>query len=268
MIDRGKHNILGILVNAIDYEAAVDKIISAAEAGCGFSVSALAVHGIMTGVHDATHRYRLNHFDLIVPDGQPVRWALNLLHRTQLSDRVYGPNLTLKVCEQATQRQLPIYLYGSRADVLNRLAGNLCQRFPNLRIVGKQASKFRSTSMEEKAAIVSEIQQSGARITLAGLGCPRQEVWAYEYRDDLKMPVMAVGAAFDFHAGTLAQAPSQLQNLGLEWLFRLTREPGRLWRRYILLNPQFLGLLALQLSGLHTIQPSSGKHPTAQMLYG
>ncbi|MGL4375811.1 MAG: WecB/TagA/CpsF family glycosyltransferase, partial [Microcoleaceae cyanobacterium] len=91
MIDKGKKNILGILVNALDYEAAVNKIITAAKEKKPFSVSALAVHGVMTGVQDQIHRYRLNHFDLVLPDGQPVRWALNLLHKTALTDRVCGP---------------------------------------------------------------------------------------------------------------------------------------------------------------------------------
>jgi N-acetylglucosaminyldiphosphoundecaprenol N-acetyl-beta-D-mannosaminyltransferase len=268
MIDKGKHNVLGILVNAIDYEAAVAKIIAAAKASQPCSVSALAVHGIMTGAQDATHRYRLNRFDLIVPDGQPVRWALNLLHHTQLADRVYGPNLTLKVCEQAAQQQLPIYLYGSKPDVLERLEANLRRHFPDLQIAGKQPSRFRHTTSEEKMSVVNDIRHSGARITLVGLGCPRQEVWAYEYSADLGMPVMAVGAAFDFHAGTLAQAPSCLQKMGMEWLFRLTREPKRLWRRYIILNPQYLGLLALQVTKLHIIDPASGHQPMQPVLYG
>ena len=108
MIDRGKHNLLGVQVNAIDYEAAVDRIIQAAHARQSLGVSALAVHGVMTGVLDAEHGYRLNKLDLVVPDGQPVRWALNLLYGTKLNDRVYGPNLTLYVCERAAAEGLPI----------------------------------------------------------------------------------------------------------------------------------------------------------------
>lgn len=268
MIDRGKYNLLGIQINAIDYDAAVAKIIAAARVGRSLSVTALAVHGIMTGTLDPAHGYRLNQFDLVVPDGQPVRWALNLLHQVNLLDRVYGPTLTLKVCEQAAQLGLPIYLYGSRPEVLDTLGHNLCTRFPNLQIAGKQPSKFRQVSSTEMQEIAHTIQASGAMITLVGLGCPRQEVWVYEYRDLLPMPMLAVGAAFDFHAGSLAQAPAWMQRLGLEWLFRLWREPRRLWRRYFYLNPYYLYLVAQQALCLKEFPLRTTHPPRAELRYG
>ncbi|MBI1880966.1 MAG: WecB/TagA/CpsF family glycosyltransferase, partial [Chloroflexi bacterium] len=118
MLDQGKKNILGVQVDAVDYEAAIVKIMAAARTRSTLAVSALAVHGVMTGVLDSTQRYRLNHLDLIVPDGQPVRWALNWLYHTHLPDRVYGPTLMLKVCEQAAREGLPIFLYGSHPPVI------------------------------------------------------------------------------------------------------------------------------------------------------
>lgn len=268
MVDKGKQNILGVYVDAVDYEAAVEKIISAAEQRRGMAVSALAVHGVMTGVMDAAHRYRLNHLDLVVPDGQPVRWALNLLYKTELPDRVYGPTLTLKLCERAARKQLPIYLYGSRSEVLTALSHNLVRRFSGLIIAGVQPSRFRQVSAQEKADIVQTIRSSGAAMTFIGLGCPRQEVWAYEYRDALAMPLIAVGAAFDFHADRLPQAPPHLQRLGLEWLFRLAHEPRRLWKRYGLLNPLYLGLLALQATGLRRFDPAQATPPVGELRYG
>ncbi len=267
MIDQGKKNVLGVLVNAIDYEAAVARIIFAAKSGLPYSVSALAVHGVMTGVQDAQHRYRLNHLDLVVPDGHPVRGAMNLLYDAGLKDRVYGPTLTLKLCEQAARENLPIYFYGSKSDVLEALSSNLRKRFPNLQIVGAQPSKFRQTSAEEKQQIATEIRDSGAKIVFVGLGCPRQEVWAYEYRDLLPMPLIAVGAAFDFHAGLLAQAPTRVQDAGFEWLFRLLREPRRLWRRYILLSPRYLWLLAQQKLRIRTFDPNDSIAPV-ELRYG
>jgi exopolysaccharide biosynthesis WecB/TagA/CpsF family protein len=255
-------------VDAVDYEAAVSKVVSAARTRQGMAVSALAVHGVMTGVLDDVHRYRLNQFGLIVPDGQPVRWALNLLHGAGLEDRVYGPNLMLEVCQRAAAESLPIYLYGSRPEVLESLRENLTRRFPGLRIAGSQPSRFRCLSPEEKAEVVREIRASGAAITFVGLGCPRQEVWAYEFNGELNMPVIAVGAAFDFHAGTLAQAPPALQRRGLEWLYRLLREPRRLWRRYLFLNPAYLFLLALQRTRLRRFNPATAIPPTADISYG
>jgi N-acetylglucosaminyldiphosphoundecaprenol N-acetyl-beta-D-mannosaminyltransferase len=268
MRDHGKCSVLGVQIDAVDYEAAVQKIVRAAEEGRGMAISALAVHGVMTGVMDPTHRYRLNRFDLVVPDGQPVRWALNLLYDATLQERVYGPNLMLKVCEEAAEQGLPIYLYGSRDSVLEQLKTNLCARFPKLVVAGSQPSKFRQLTAEEKQEVVDQIRGSGAVITFVGLGCPRQEVWVYEYRDALQMPLLAVGAAFDFHAGTLPQAPALMQQKGLEWLYRFTREPKRLWRRYLLLNPAYLGLLALQATGLRKFGPLEEVAPTSELRYG
>ena len=268
MIDKGKKNVLGILVNAVNYEAAVSKILAAASAGKPMSVSALAVHGVMTGVLDSTHRYRLNHIDLVLPDGQPVRWALNLLYHTKLPDRVCGPNAMLQICERAAEEGLSIYLYGSKASVLEALCRNLCQRFPKLIIAGTQPSKFRQVSAKEKQEIVQQIRNSGAAITFVGLGCPRQEVWAYEYRDDLSMPLIAVGAAFDFHAGTLAKSPEFLSNIGLEWLFRMMKEPKRLWKRYVFLNPLYMWLFFLQAFKIKHFDPTDATPPVEEVLYG
>ncbi|WP_293333468.1 WecB/TagA/CpsF family glycosyltransferase [Microcoleus sp. CAWBG58] len=268
MIDLGKKNVLGILVNALNYEAAVSKIIAAANAGKPLSVSALAVHGVMTGVLDSTHRYRLNHIDLVLPDGQPVRWALNLLYNTGLPDRVCGPNAMLEICERAAEEGLSIYLYGSHASVLEALSRNLCQLYPKLIIAGTQPSKFRHVSPEEKKEIALQIRNSGAAITFVGLGCPRQEVWAYEYRDEISMPLIAVGAAYDFHAGNLAKSPEILSKIGLEWLFRLMKEPRRLWQRYVLLNPLYIWLFLLQAFKLKEFDPKDATPPVEEVLYG
>jgi N-acetylglucosaminyldiphosphoundecaprenol N-acetyl-beta-D-mannosaminyltransferase len=268
MQDRGKRNILGVLIDPVDYETATARIIEAARVRRGLSVSALAVHGVMTGVLDEAQRYRLNHLDLVLPDGQPVRWALNWLYDTRLTDRVYGPKLMLKVCERAAEAGLPIYLYGSRSAVLDSLCANLRHRFPTLNIVGASPSRFRQVSDEEKNEIAQAIHDSGAAITFVGLGCPRQETWVYEYCDALSMPLIAIGAAFDFHAGTLRQAPAWLQNWGLEWLYRLILEPRRLWKRYLLLNPLYLFLLLLQASGLKRFDPAAARAPEQELRYG
>ena len=268
MIDLGKKNVLGVLVDAVDYEAAVMRIVAAARAHRPFAVSALAVHGVMTGVQNASHRYRLNHLDLVTPDGQPVRWSLNWLHDTRLPDRVYGPTLMLKVCTMAAAEGLPVFLYGSRPQVLEALARNLRACIPLLVIAGMQPSRFRQLSPTEKEAVAETILQSGANIVFVGLGCPRQEVWVYEHRQSLPMPLLAVGAAFDFHAGSLPQAPPILQRYGLEWSYRLFQEPKRLWRRYLPLNPLYLWLLFLQKSGLRTFDADETEMPLVELRYG
>jgi len=270
VIDDGKRNLLGVYINSVDYEGAVSRIVDAAQTKQPLGVSALAVHGVMTGVTDETHRYRLNRLEMVVPDGQPVRWALNLLHKTGLRDRVYGPNLMLKTCEAAAENDLGVYLMGGTAELLDALSTNLVKQFPSLRIVRARPSKFRTLSAVEAEELVEDIRASGADVVCVGLGCPRQEVWAYEFKDRISRPVLAVGAAFNFHAGQLGQAPPFLQRYGLEWAYRLAKEPARLWRRYLILNPYYVSLVAAQRLGIakRRFDPSAVEAPTAEVLYG
>jgi N-acetylglucosaminyldiphosphoundecaprenol N-acetyl-beta-D-mannosaminyltransferase len=266
MLPLGKRNVLGILVNAIDQEGAVDFISRAARERRSAKVSALAVHGVMTGVLDPEHKFRLNHFDLLVPDGQPVRWALNLLHGAKLSKRVYGPDLMLKVCARAAADGFSIYLYGGTEEILIKLQQSLRSRFPGLSVAGAEPSKFRRLTPDEKAAVVDRIRRSEASALFVGLGCPRQEVFAYELADSIPMPIIAVGAAFPFLAGIIPQAPAWMQNMGLEWLFRLAAEPRRLWRRYVYLNPAYATLAILQAIGIS--HSPDGRSPVREELYG
>lgn len=268
MLNLGKRNVLGVQVSAIDYEAAVGAVVTAAERRERLTVSALAVHGVMTGVLDPAQQFRLNHLDLVVPDGQPVRWALNLLHGVPLPDRVYGPTLTLKICEAAAASGLPVFFYGSRAPVLAGLTRNLPERIRGLQLAGAEPSRFRCLSADEQLQLAHRIRNSGASIVFVGLGCPRQEVWIYEMGHLLSMPLVAVGAAFDFHAGMLPQAPASWQKVGLEWLFRLGCEPRRLWRRYLSLNPKYVRLVMRQALNPKAFQPVCDGEPPQFIRYG
>lgn len=267
MLNLGKKNVLGILIDAVDYEAVVSFVFECARQNRGAMISALAVHGVMTGVLDPEHKFRLNGFDLLVPDGQPVRWVMNWLYGTKLLDRVYGPELMRKICERAANEGTPIYLYGSTKQIVTSLADSLSRMFPGINIVGSEPSAFRKLSPDEKAALQQRIQSSGASILFVGLGCPRQEVFTYELRGRLSAPVLAVGAAFPLLAGILPQAPPWMQRLGLEWLFRLLAEPRRLWRRYLYLNPAYLILVTLQRLGLRHFSPQ-GNPPANDILVG
>ena len=267
MHNQGKKNILGILIDAVDYEAATEFILQAAREKQPLTASALAVHGLMTGVLDCEQKFRLNHFDLVVPDGQPVRWAINRLYRTALTAPVIGRNLTLNLCARAAAEGLTVYFYGSTPDVLCSLKRSLEAKFPGIKIAGMESSKFRLLQPEEKPELAATIRDSGASIVFIGLGCPRQEVFAYEFRDLLNSPIVAVGAAFPFLAGKLPEAPKWMQETGLEWLFRLALEPRRLWRRYVLLNPMYLLLVILQALGLSSFS-TSGQPPTRELRYG
>ncbi|HEX5234703.1 MAG TPA: WecB/TagA/CpsF family glycosyltransferase [Silvibacterium sp.] len=267
MLSLGKKNVLGILIDAVDYDAAVSFVFERVRQNRGATISALAVHGVMTGVLDPEHKFRLNSFDLLVPDGQPVRWVMNWLYRTEIVDRVYGPELMRRTCERAAVEGFSIYLYGSTRPVVAALAASLARMFPGIHIVGSEPSAFRKLNPDERTSLQRRIQSSGASIVFVGLGCPRQEIFAYELRDDLSVPVLAVGAAFPLLAGMLPQAPPWMQRFGLEWLFRLLIEPRRLWRRYLLLNPAYLALVALQRCGLMQFSPQ-GRPPSEGVFAG
>ena len=241
-------NLLGVLVSPIDYAQATERVMAAARARRPLGVTAAAVHAVMEGHLDPDFAAALNRLDIVAPDGQPVRWGLSLTRQARLRERVYGPTLTLHVCEAAAREGLPVFLYGSRAETLALLSRNLQRRVPGLVIAGTQPSRFRDVTYEEQVADAERIRRSGARIVLVGLGCPRQEWWVFHQLERLSMPLLAVGAAFDFIAGRVAQAPDWMQRAGLEWLFRLGTDPRRLWRRYLKLNPLYLLRLGQQIA--------------------
>ncbi len=263
-----KRPILGVLIDAIEMEEAVSRVVSAARTGMPLGVSALAVHGVMEGVRDPELQYRLNDLEMVVPDGQPVRWALNWLHRAGLGERVYGPDLTVNVLSQAERQGLKVFFYGSSPQTLELLLAQVAARWPRLEVCGSQPSRFRAATEAERKTDLETIRSSGANLCFVGLGCPRQEIWVYENRLDLSMPALAVGAAFDFLAGTVSQAPPWMRRRGLEWLYRLIQEPRRLWRRYFVYNSAYLALLLLHRLGLKRIPADRGSAPTARIRPG
>jgi exopolysaccharide biosynthesis WecB/TagA/CpsF family protein len=238
--------VAGVLVSATTYADTVSRVIEAARHGVPLVVAATSVHGLTMAATDRQFGEMLNSFDLVTPDGQPVRWALNILHRAGLPERVYGPTLMRCICEEAALAGISVYFYGSRPEVLERLVGRLRASFPKLLIGGCFSPPFSTLSPAEDAAETALISASGAQVVFVGLGCPRQERWAFAHRAQLSRPLVCVGAAFDFHAGTLRQAPEWMQARGLEWLFRLLMEPRRLWRRYATAIPVFLVLVTGQ----------------------
>ena len=265
-METGKRNLLGVCVDAVDYAAATGAILMAASAPAPFAGTALAVHGLMEAVRDPEYRHRINHLDLVTPDGQPVRWALDALHGTGLPDRCYGPTLMLHVCAAAAEAGLPVYLYGSTAEVLAPLEANLVDRFPGLEVAGVAPSAFGRVASDELDRIASSIRSTGARIVFVGLGCPRQEVFAYEMRERLGVPVLAVGAAFDYHAGLRREPPAVVQRWGLQWLWRLVAEPRRMWRRYLSTNPAFVAGIVRQRITKRVPDPG-GREPAGEVGY-
>lgn len=235
-----KHNLFGVNVSETSYNEATDLIMQAARERQSMLVDHMPVHGLIEASQDPSLNEKMNHFDIVAPDGQPVRWVLNRFYKTNLSDRVYGPELMLRLCRQAEREGVSVYLYGSQPSVLENLQQNLIRQFPNLRIAGSESPPFRPLTPDEDQAAVARINHSGAGLVFLGLGCPKQEHFAYDHRHQIKGVQLCVGAAFDFHAGCKKMAPKWMQRNGLEWAFRLITEPRRLWQRYLRTNSLFM----------------------------
>lgn len=242
-----KFELLGINFTASDYENITKAIINHASQHQSIGLSALAVHGLIEAYENPVLHKLIHTIHYVVPDGQPIKWCLNYFHQANLQDRVYGPTLTLNVLEKANAQKLRIFLYGSTEKTLIRFRENISRHYPLIEIVGYHVDRFRNATKEEDEQDIEKINQSGAHIILVGRGCPRQEIWVAEHIGKINGVMLAVGAAFDFHANTLHQAPVWMQNNGLEWLFRLIQEPRRLWKRYLFTNSKFIYLILLKI---------------------
>lgn len=232
-------DVLGVEVSAITIEMAVAEVARWIDEGERHYVCVTGVHGVMESQRDPQLLRIHNESGLTTPDGMPMVWAG---HRAGASwmRRVYGPDLMLATLQTAAQRGWSSYLYGGNDGVADLLAEKLTARFPGLKIAGTHCPPFRPLTEDEDAAIVEEINSSGADLVWVGLSTPKQERWMSAHAGRLDAAAMfGVGAAFDFHAGLIPQAPPWMQRNGLEWFYRLTKEPKRLWRRYLRNNPAF-----------------------------
>ncbi|MFI4860390.1 MAG: WecB/TagA/CpsF family glycosyltransferase [Phycisphaerales bacterium JB063] len=237
-----KLDVLGVQVSKAGPEQVADCIVSWAASGRPAIVDFMPVHGLI----EARRPGRLdamNQFDIVACDGQPVRWAMNKLHGAGIAQRVYGPTCMEDVCERCAKADVGVYLYGSSQEVIDTLSRVLPERYPGLRIVGAESPPYRALTEAEEDAVIERVNASGAGVMFLGIGCPKQEDFAFKHRQKIRAVQMCVGAAFDFHAGKVRMAPRWMQQRGLEWLYRLYKEPRRLWKRYVTTNSTFVFLL-------------------------
>ncbi len=239
--------ILDVPLAVSDYEEVIDWMRAMIAAGGRGYVTAAAVNLVMSAREDPRARAAVLGATLAVPDGQPLVWALRALGHARAT-RIYGPDLMARFCARAANDGTPIYLYGGRTpEALELLEARLRERFPGLRISGGFSPPFRPLSAGEERDVIAAIDASGAEVVWVGTGQPKQEQWMLAMRPRLRAPLLVgVGAAFDFHAGLVSQAPAWMQRSGLEWVYRLSREPRRLWRRYARYNPLFVAGFARQ----------------------
>jgi N-acetylglucosaminyldiphosphoundecaprenol N-acetyl-beta-D-mannosaminyltransferase len=241
--------VVGVPLALTDYDEMLNWIEAMVATRARGYLCACNVHTVMASREDPELRAALRSASINVPDGQPLVWAINALGHT-LPGRVYGPELMSRACERAVELGHRFYLYGGRNQgALVQLALNLRHRYPGVKIVGGYSPPHRALTAEEEAAVIAEINHSRADVVWAGIGVPKQEKWMARMRSQLETPVLVgVGAAFDFHAGLVPQAPPWIQESGLEWAYRLAHEPRRLWKRYLRYNPKFVAAFAAQLA--------------------
>jgi N-acetylglucosaminyldiphosphoundecaprenol N-acetyl-beta-D-mannosaminyltransferase len=236
---RQRTPVLGVPIDALDWPGVLRRIAAWAARREARMVCLCNVHSVITARSDDAFGAAVHSSDLATPDGAPVAWLMRRLgHSSQA--RINGPDLMWRYCAQAAQRDESIYLYGGSPHSLQLLQRRLLEAFPSLRIAGAHSPPFRALTPEEDEAEVRDIVASGAGTVWVGLGCPKQELWMAAHRDRIPAVLLGVGAAFDYHAGTLRRAPVWMQRCGLEWLYRLGKEPRRLWRRYLHTNSVFV----------------------------
>lgn len=244
--------ILNMRVDATTYGEVSRQVLSWARAGAGRAVCCATVHMVMEAFDHPGFRRQVNSADVVTSDGMPLVWALRGLGAAGAS-RVYGPDLMRLLLAEAEREGLRVGFLGGAPETLRRLVAKTGLRHPQLAIAFAESPPFGELTPEEDAATVARIQAAGVQLLFVGLGCPKQERWVAEHRERLSCVGLAVGAAFDFLAETKPQAPGWMQANGLEWLFRLASEPGRLWRRYLTANPRFVwhfgGQLLARLGG-------------------
>lgn len=238
--------VLGAFIDALTWQEALGRIASWAQARESRYVCVCNVHSVVTASGDPEFRQIVEGADMVTSDGMPVAWALRRLGYPR-QQRLDGPNLMWKFCEQAARSGESVYLLGSTDTTLAALDARLREAFPSLSIGGRHAPPFRPISELEDRHIVDAINASGARVVFVALGCPKQERWMAAHRGRVRAVMIGVGAAFDYHAGSINRAPQWMQNSGLEWLHRLASEPRRLWKRYLVTNTLFLLGLVRQL---------------------
>ncbi len=248
-ISRNRVRVVSLLPDVSDHESAIRRIAELVERGRGGYVCFSTVHMVMESRDDAKFAEKVNNADLIITDGMPLVW-MQKLQGAKSAERTRANDLMIALCEYAEKNNLKVGFYGGRQEVIDSILERAERDFPKLQVAYAYSPPFRRLTEKENAEIVEEINNSETQILYVGLGCPKQENWMSAHKNKLGAIMLGVGASFDFYAGNVKESPEWMGKLGLEWLYRLTQEPRRLWKRYIILNPRFLWLAMLQLSGL------------------
>jgi N-acetylglucosaminyldiphosphoundecaprenol N-acetyl-beta-D-mannosaminyltransferase len=255
-IERKRIRVVSLLPDVCSLQKIIAKIADLIEKGNGGYVCFSTVHMVMEAFDNAEFARKVNGADFIVTDGMPLVW-MQKLQGAKDAERVRANDLMISLCEYAEKNNLKVGFYGGKQEVVDGILKRAERDFPNLEISYAFSPPFRPLTQAEDAEIVENIKNSETQILFMGLGCPKQENWMAAHRDKFPAIMLGVGASFDFYAGNIRESPELLGKLGLEWLYRLTQEPKRLWKRYVILNPRFMFLAVLQLLGLKKFENKS-----------
>lgn len=238
MIER--FDVIGCKISKTTTQGAVQEILSQVRSKQGGYVCFANVHAGVTAYNNPGYLSVLNHSFLTLPDGRPIYW-IGRLNGVQGIEQIPGPDFLPKLMAQKSNPPLRHYFYGGQPEALEKMIVNLKKKFPDAVLAGWESPPFRELSIDEDSQAIRRIKESKADIVWVGLGAPKQEYWMAFHQDQLKpIVLLGVGAAFDFHAGSIERAPIWMRKIGLEWLHRLVQEPNRLWRRYLVTNTLFL----------------------------
>ncbi len=238
--------VVSLFPDVVNRDSIIQKIAELVAQKNGGYVCFSTVHMVMESYDNKEFAAKVNAADLIVTDGMPLVW-MQKLQGKRSANRVRANDLMISLCEYAEKNNLKVGFYGGRLEVIDGILQRAKKDFPRLEISYAYSPPFRALTEEEDAEIVEKIKNSETQILFMGLGCPKQENWMAAHREKFPAIMLGVGASFDFYAGNVKESPELLGKLGLEWLYRLTQEPKRLWRRYLILNPRFMFLATLQL---------------------
>lgn len=239
-------NVIGSPLTALPFAAQIKVILEWASTRESKSVCVANVHMLMEAHWNPKFSSILKNADLVTPDGMPLVWMMKLMGASK-QNRIAGMDILVSLCQLAPQRDIGVFFVGSETKILEKMRTKLEQEFPELKIVGMEPLPFHPLLPPEDDTVIQKIQESGAGIVLVSLGCPKQEYWMYQNKDKIPAVMIGLGGVFPMLAGIHKRAPLWMQNLGLEWFYRLIQEPGRLWIRYLRTNPTFIALALRQL---------------------
>jgi len=272
-------DLLNVRIDRVDFAAAMERVRQAIDVRRPQQIVTVNVDFVKLACADSEYRRLINTADLNVADGMPLLWAARLIG-APLPERITGTDLVLGCARMAAERGYRLFLLGAAPGVADQAAAELQRRFPGLTICGVYAPPFRPWATDDDRTIVERVQAARPDVLFVAFGAPRQDVWIREHMAELNVPVsVGVGGTFNFLAGTIRRAPRWMQDSGLEWLYRVVQEPGRLWKRYLLEDlPVFLQLLgqarvtpdelpaeAVPVSGQRSVRPGEIGHVPVEL---